>query len=196
MDPHHLMDLDLLPPTQNPDPFKLYLILKSGPLIRIEEHPRVEEKSLILDPYSFLLLTLPSRRGRPTRGEKTRHRLLLLPPSPTAGDHLRSTTAAGRSPSPSLSDSHRSQEASSSRLLMLQTLLRRKPTTPSSSDFGATERQGVRLYYGARNLQRMTYQESFKDWESIGVKIIPILSQPDERWSGERGYVQVTLLTN
>ncbi|XP_042465963.1 uncharacterized protein LOC122048464 [Zingiber officinale] len=58
------------------------------------------------------------------------------------------------------------------------------------SDFGATERQGVRLYYGARNLQRMTYQESFKDWESIGVKIIPILSQPDERWSGERGYVQ------
>ncbi|KAG6528732.1 hypothetical protein ZIOFF_010917 [Zingiber officinale] len=36
----------------------------------------------------------------------------------------------------------------------------------------------------------MTYQESFKDWESIGVKIIPILSQPDERWSGERGYVQ------
>ncbi|KAG6524891.1 hypothetical protein ZIOFF_014836 [Zingiber officinale] len=58
------------------------------------------------------------------------------------------------------------------------------------SDSGATERQGVRLYYGARNLQRMTYQESFKDWESTGVKIIPVLSQPDERWSGERGYVQ------
>ncbi|KAG6528737.1 hypothetical protein ZIOFF_010922 [Zingiber officinale] len=59
-----------------------------------------------------------------------------------------------------------------------------------ASDFGATERQGVRLYYGARNFQRMTYQESFKDGESTRVKIIPVLSQPDERWSDERGYVQ------
>ncbi|KAG6524231.1 fruit protein pKIWI502-like [Zingiber officinale] len=58
------------------------------------------------------------------------------------------------------------------------------------SGFGATERQDVRLYYGARNLKRMAYQERFEDWESTGVKIIPVLSQPDERWSGERGYVQ------
>jgi len=48
----------------------------------------------------------------------------------------------------------------------------------------------VTLYYGARNLQRMAYQERFKEWESSGVKIVPVLSQPDDDWTGERGYVQ------
>ncbi|URE42857.1 fruit protein [Musa troglodytarum] len=32
--------------------------------------------------------------------------------------------------------------------------------------------------------------DRFKDWESTGVRVIPVLSQPDEKWSGERGYVQ------
>ncbi|KAJ8479503.1 hypothetical protein OPV22_023230 [Ensete ventricosum] len=58
------------------------------------------------------------------------------------------------------------------------------------SGFNATERSDVRLYYGARNLQRMAYQDRFKDWESTGVRVIPVLSQPDEKWSGEQGYVQ------
>ncbi|WOL02865.1 hypothetical protein Cni_G11584 [Canna indica] len=58
------------------------------------------------------------------------------------------------------------------------------------SGFSANERSDVRLYYGARNLQRMAYQDRFKDWESTGVRIIPVLSQPNEKWSGERGYVQ------
>ncbi|KAK2430725.1 Protein kinase superfamily protein [Trifolium repens] len=30
----------------------------------------------------------------------------------------------------------------------------------------------------------------FKDWESSGVKIVPVLSQPDDRWTGESGFVQ------
>ncbi|XP_047331752.1 fruit protein pKIWI502-like, partial [Impatiens glandulifera] len=59
------------------------------------------------------------------------------------------------------------------------------------SGFDAIRRPDVRLYYGARNLQRMAYQDRFKDWESSGVKIVPVLSQPDDdNWSGERGYVQ------
>ncbi|XP_057961303.1 fruit protein pKIWI502 isoform X2 [Malania oleifera] len=58
------------------------------------------------------------------------------------------------------------------------------------SGFSAEKRVDVRLYYGARNLQRMAYQDRFKDWESTGVKIVPVLSQPDEYWKGERGYVQ------
>ncbi|XP_052187171.1 fruit protein pKIWI502 [Diospyros lotus] len=58
------------------------------------------------------------------------------------------------------------------------------------SGFGANKRPDVRLYYGARNLQRMAYQDRFKDWESSGVKIVPVLSQPDDNWTGERGYVQ------
>ncbi|KAL9249308.1 Fruit protein pKIWI502-like protein [Drosera capensis] len=56
--------------------------------------------------------------------------------------------------------------------------------------FSADKRSDVRLYYGARNLQRMAYQDRFKDWESSGVKIIPVLSQPEKTWTGESGYVQ------
>ncbi|RDY01660.1 Fruit protein [Mucuna pruriens] len=58
------------------------------------------------------------------------------------------------------------------------------------SGFDAGKRSDVRLYYGARNLQRMAYQDRFKEWESSGVKIVPVLSQPDENWTGERDYVQ------
>ncbi|KAL6351079.1 hypothetical protein AAG906_031665 [Vitis piasezkii] len=58
------------------------------------------------------------------------------------------------------------------------------------SGFSADKRSDVRLYYGARNLQRMAYQDRFKDWESTGVKIVPVLSQPDNSWTGETGYVQ------
>ncbi|KAG0461552.1 hypothetical protein HPP92_021849 [Vanilla planifolia] len=56
--------------------------------------------------------------------------------------------------------------------------------------FNANERPDVRLYYGARNIQRMAYQDRFKNWESTGVKIVPVLSQPDDTWKGKRGYVQ------
>ncbi|WCJ33243.1 FAD/NAD(P)-binding oxidoreductase [Euphorbia peplus] len=58
------------------------------------------------------------------------------------------------------------------------------------SGFSANRRTDVRLYYGARNLKRMAYQDRFKDWESSGVKIVPVLSQPDDSWAGERGFVQ------
>ncbi|GMH27475.1 hypothetical protein Nepgr_029318 [Nepenthes gracilis] len=58
------------------------------------------------------------------------------------------------------------------------------------SGFSANDRSDVRLYFGARNLQRMAYQDRFKDWESSGVKIFPVLSQPDKPWTGETGYVQ------
>lgn len=58
------------------------------------------------------------------------------------------------------------------------------------SGFSANKRPDVRLYYGARNLQRMAYQDRFKEWESSGVEIVPVLSQPDDNWTGERGYVQ------
>lgn len=58
------------------------------------------------------------------------------------------------------------------------------------SGFSADKRSDVRLYYGARNLKRMAYQDRFKDWESSGVQIVPVLSQPDGNWAGESGYVQ------
>ncbi|KAI3848924.1 hypothetical protein MKW98_014458 [Papaver atlanticum] len=58
------------------------------------------------------------------------------------------------------------------------------------SGFPANKRPDVWLYYGARNLQRMAYQDRFKEWEASGVKVVPVLSQPEDRWDGERGYVQ------
>ncbi|KAL6847778.1 hypothetical protein ACP4OV_021906 [Aristida adscensionis] len=58
------------------------------------------------------------------------------------------------------------------------------------SGFGDNGEVSVNLFYGVRNLQRMAYQERFSDWESRGVKIIPVLSRPDGQWTGERGYVQ------
>lgn len=58
------------------------------------------------------------------------------------------------------------------------------------SGFSADKRSDVRLYYGARNLERMAYQDRFEAWEATGVKIVPVLSQPDDRWKGEHGYVQ------
>ncbi|KAJ1684868.1 hypothetical protein LUZ63_016258 [Rhynchospora breviuscula] len=62
------------------------------------------------------------------------------------------------------------------------------------SGFNQNKKAQVRLYYGARNLDRMAYQDRFKYWESSGVKVIPVLSRPDESWSGARGYVQTTFL--
>ncbi|KAL0538705.1 hypothetical protein IC582_022860 [Cucumis melo] len=58
------------------------------------------------------------------------------------------------------------------------------------SGFGASKRSDVRLYYGARNLKRMAYQDRFDEWESSGVKVVPVLSQPESDWTGESGYVQ------
>ncbi|KAF6999328.1 hypothetical protein CFC21_015371 [Triticum aestivum] len=60
--------------------------------------------------------------------------------------------------------------------------------------FAAKQRADVRLYYGARNLETMAYQERFAEWESSGLKIVPVLSRPDDGWKGERGYVQRAFL--
>ncbi|KAI5078446.1 hypothetical protein GOP47_0006117 [Adiantum capillus-veneris] len=58
--------------------------------------------------------------------------------------------------------------------------------------FDALKRSDVRLYYGTKNLQWMAYQHKFKEWESSGVKIIRVLSQSDDDWTGEAGYVQAS----
>jgi hypothetical protein len=40
----------------------------------------------------------------------------------------------------------------------------------------------------------MAYQDRFTNWESTGLKIIPVLSRADDSWKGERGYVQDAFL--
>ena len=44
------------------------------------------------------------------------------------------------------------------------------------------------------NVNHSTSQDRFKDWESSGVKIVPVLSLPDDNWNGESGYVQVIIV--
>ncbi|PWA45636.1 FAD/NAD(P)-binding oxidoreductase [Artemisia annua] len=63
----------------------------------------------------------------------------------------------------------------------------------SLTGFSADKRSDVRLYYGARNLQRMTYQDRFKVLADSGVTVVPVLSQPEDGWDGESSYVQVQL---
>lgn len=58
--------------------------------------------------------------------------------------------------------------------------------------FDAIKRSDVRLYYGTKTLQWMAYQDKFKEWELSGVKIVPVLSQSDDDWTGESGYVQAS----
>ncbi|XP_037418774.1 fruit protein pKIWI502-like [Triticum dicoccoides] len=45
------------------------------------------------------------------------------------------------------------------------------------SGFSASERADVRLYYAAKDMQSMPYQERFKKWEETGVKVVPLTLQ-------------------
>ncbi|KAI5007637.1 hypothetical protein ZWY2020_006700 [Hordeum vulgare] len=42
------------------------------------------------------------------------------------------------------------------------------------SGFSASQRADVRLYYAAKDMQSMPYQERFKKWEETGVKVVPL----------------------
>lgn len=49
------------------------------------------------------------------------------------------------------------------------------------------------LYLGARSENHLPFRSKFGDWESKGVKIIPVLSQPGNSWKGKTGYIQDAL---
>ena len=49
----------------------------------------------------------------------------------------------------------------------------------------------VKLYYGARTPDMMSYQDKFDEWKKLGVEVTPVVSQPDGTdWKGCTGYVQ------
>lgn len=58
---------------------------------------------------------------------------------------------------------------------------------------GALEGKDVTLYYGARGTDAMSYQDKFDAWEAAGVKVVPVLSQGGDDWTGRKGYVQAAL---
>jgi len=57
-----------------------------------------------------------------------------------------------------------------------------------------TSGRSARLYYGCRNLEEMAYKEKFVEWESKGVEVVPVFSQPSSANApGRTGYVQTAL---
>lgn len=51
----------------------------------------------------------------------------------------------------------------------------------------------ARLYYGVRNEEELCFVDRFPAWESSGVEVVPVLSQPSESWKGRTGYIQNAL---
>ena len=55
------------------------------------------------------------------------------------------------------------------------------------------------LYYGVRTPDDMSYVSKFPEWESLGVQVVPVVSQPDlpcesgTVWNGRTGYIQNAL---
>lgn len=70
----------------------------------------------------------------------------------------------------------------------------------SAIDSGLLKTQGTpggsrtaRLYYGERTETDLCFVDKFPRWESMGVEVVPVLSQPSESWMGRTGYVQNAL---
>ncbi|MGK3739287.1 MAG: NAD(P)H-flavin reductase [Bacillariaceae sp.] len=51
----------------------------------------------------------------------------------------------------------------------------------------------ARLYYGVRTEADMCFVDKFPEWESMGIEVVPVLSQPADTWKGRTGYVQNAL---
>lgn len=56
---------------------------------------------------------------------------------------------------------------------------------PLRDKFGA-----VTLVYGAANRRSLAFAGEQAAWESMGVKLVPVLSRAAQAWAGARGYVQ------
>jgi len=56
---------------------------------------------------------------------------------------------------------------------------------------GVLKGKSVSLYYGAQTPKQMAYMDKFAEWEKLGVKVTPVISQADGTdWDGATGYVQ------
>ena len=51
----------------------------------------------------------------------------------------------------------------------------------------------ARLYYGVQTPADLCYVDKFSEWESMGIQVVPVMSQPTEGWQGRVGYVQTCL---
>lgn len=60
----------------------------------------------------------------------------------------------------------------------------------NSGELDIPNRESVVLYYGYRNSEYCAYCDEFESWEKQGIRVVPVLSEPDSEWKGESGYVQ------
>lgn len=63
----------------------------------------------------------------------------------------------------------------------------------SAIECGALKGKVCRLYIGARTEAALGFADSFASWRSASVEVVPVLSKPDGRWTGRKGYVQDAL---
>lgn len=59
--------------------------------------------------------------------------------------------------------------------------------------YNSLQSRKAKLYIGARTESHLPYKSKYQEWESKGVTVIPVLSQPDALWTGKKGYIQDAL---
>lgn len=59
--------------------------------------------------------------------------------------------------------------------------------------YNSLQSRKAKLYIGARTESHLPFQSKYKEWESKGVTVIPVLSQPSNTWTGKKGYIQDAL---
>jgi NAD(P)H-flavin reductase len=58
---------------------------------------------------------------------------------------------------------------------------------------GPDDSRTAKLYYGERTAADLCFTDKFEAWKEAGFEVIPVLSQPDDSWTGRTGYVQNAL---
>ena len=64
-----------------------------------------------------------------------------------------------------------------------------------SGELDIPSRDSVTLYYGYRNNDYCAYGDEIAKWESMGIRVVPVLSEPESGWEGAKGYVQDSFKT-
>jgi NAD(P)H-flavin reductase len=59
--------------------------------------------------------------------------------------------------------------------------------------YNSLQSRKAKLYIGARTESHLPFQSKYSEWESKGVTVIPVLSQPSNNWTGKKGYIQDAL---
>ena len=59
--------------------------------------------------------------------------------------------------------------------------------------YNSLQMRKAKLYIGARTEDHLPFKSKYQEWESKGVTVIPVLSQPSNNWNGKKGYIQDAL---